>query len=249
MGQDKNEKDKKRELVACQWVADEMNNAHGTDYHAERVEVRLQWPDVRLVSDSGKYRAREVEVVRTPQDFTILPDNKNLQEFERRLRAALMACGVSGCLIDVAWTKEAVRYGLKHCQTTITELANIIAKEIAGTHEHGHVRIGKSAFRDPGVYNAVDFVSAVCVRQPILQVTSCDGVMLPPDGRWIEEAIRKKSGKYDPGVVRDSILVVDGFPFIEWEQVAAFRASHSPAQLPYCEIWVVTVSGPCTVKP
>ena len=69
MGQDKNEKDKKRELVACQWVADEMNKAHGTDYHAERIEVRLQWPDVRLVSDSGKYRAREVEVVRTPRGF------------------------------------------------------------------------------------------------------------------------------------------------------------------------------------
>src|SRR5271157_1191812 len=115
--------ERERERCVCQLVAEQINLEEGTDYRADL--CRDDPPDVLLVSESGKHRTREAEVVSTPQDFTIRYDNKNTRKFERQLRAALSVLRVSGLDVVVGWRQGAVRFGLD--LTVISELAKIIA--------------------------------------------------------------------------------------------------------------------------
>jgi hypothetical protein len=236
----------KQEVVVCQCVADEMNARDGTDYRAEL--CRPDPPDVHLVSESGRYPIRGAEVVTTPQDFTIRSDNRNLQELERKLNEQLTGRGVGGSFVDVAWAKDAVRYGLKNWHHVISELATTIAEH--RSNDAGKLHITKSDLLDPAVKNAVDFVSVIPLPKQYLQVDSCGGFCLPLDGRWIEEAVRKKlEKKYDEREASEWILVIDGFQYVDDEQITAFRAAHTGAQLPFAEIWIVTIFGTYRLNP
>src|ERR1700690_1540542 len=103
--------DKKREILVCQLVADEINKSEGTDYRA--IPCKTDPPDVLLVSSSGKHMVREAEVVSTPQDFTIRYDNKNVRKFEGKLRLALTKLEISHCRVLVHWSESAIRFGVR----------------------------------------------------------------------------------------------------------------------------------------
>jgi len=116
---------KERELFVCQLVAEQINREQGTDYHAYLCPDDP--PDVRLVSGTGKHRTREAEVISTPQDFTVRP-NDNTRKFERQLRLALSASHVSGCHVVVDWHQDAIRFGTD--RKIIVALAGIIAANV-----------------------------------------------------------------------------------------------------------------------
>jgi hypothetical protein len=234
--------DKKREVFICQKVAEVVNTRLGTDYCARPCEPEP--PDVLLVSQSEEYATREAEVVRAPQDFTIRSDNQNLRTFDHELQAKLNRRGISGCLIDVGWTGDALRYGIKDWKSTIAELAGLIAERVSSDGKAtGRVQISKPELHDPDVYRAVDDVAIFLVPQAVLQVESGRGLWSPSDGRWIEEAVRHKSRKYDVQLMSKWILVIDGFPCVDDQQVEASRATPAITKLQFSETWIVTVSG------
>jgi len=237
--------DKKREVLVCQWVADGMNEMDGTDYRA--VPYSPDPPDVLLISDSGKHATREAEVVSTPQDFTIRYDNKNVRKFERRLRLALQQLGFSNCNLLVYWSDSAVRFGVE--DPLIFKLAEIIVAT-ASRDDYLFLRGVEIYKHSPEVSRVVHYARVFRLSYPTLEVHSASGCWLPGDGRWIEEAVATKRKKYGSGTVASKLmLVVDGLFYLDPEQVEAFRHTAAPEQVPFAELWVVTMGRAYRVKP
>jgi hypothetical protein len=237
--------DKDRELFVCKIVAEELNRLSGTDYRPTSCEERF--PDVLFVSDSGGFPTREVEVVSTPQDFTIRPDNKNVRNFERQLDTALHGLGMSGCQVQVNWHRDAIRFGMK--TRVIPLLAQIIRD---ATPEHGHVAVrGEDIYEaSPEVSQAVNYFRVVRIRSLRVVVHSSSGFWAPNDGVWIEEAVAKKSAAYrDESLCRRLLLVIDGLYHLDTEQMAAYRASNPPETIPFGELWAVTMGRAYRLKP
>jgi hypothetical protein len=237
--------DKEREIFVCQRVADEINSNEGTDYRA--VPSKSAFPDVILVSDSGKHRIREAEVVSTPQDFSIRYDNKNVRKFERKLHVALEKLGMSDCDILICWSESAIKYGAD--EKLISELADIIA---AAAPSNGHLSIrGVEIYEySAALSHIVHYVRAYRLPHSALTVHSTCAFWAPSDGRWIEEAVAKKARTYRAGIAcKTLLLVIDGLAYIDGEQLAAYRASNSPERIPFAELWVVTMGRAHRLKP
>lgn len=237
--------DKERELFVCQLVAEQINCEEGTDYRATTCPT--EFPDVLLVSDSGKHRAREAEVVSTPQDFTIRYDNKNTRKFERKLHAALAALHVSGCEVLVRWHQDAVRFGMDG--KLISTLAEIIA--ITAPATGSFCLRGSDIYEySPGVSRSVDYFRTFRMRSSELRVNSSCGFWVPRDGTWIQEAVAKKANVYrDAALCGSLLLVIDGLCHLDSEQMAAYRAETPADRILFAELWAVTMGKAYRLKP
>jgi len=229
--------DKEREILVCQLVADEINKSEGTDYRA--IPCNSDPPDVLLVSSSGKHMVREAEVVSTPQDFTIRYDNKNVKQFERNLRRALDNLRFCHGRVSVHWSESAIRFGVK--EELISALADIIAAT-APTVGNLHLRGVEIYQYSPELSRIAHYVSISRLPYPALEVHSSFSWWAPQDGRWIEEAVAKKISKYRCGSVsRKLLLIVDGGAYLDGDQLTAFRVNNRPEQIPFAQLWIVTM--------
>lgn len=237
--------DKTRELFVCELVADEMNSQEETDYRALACDDRF--PDVLLISSSGKFPTREAEVVSTPQDFTIRSDNKNTQKFERHLLAALEVLGVSGCDVLVNWHNDAIRFGMD--KELIAALAKIIAA-FAPSEGYRSVR-GEEIYRySPEVSRRVNYFRTYRAPSSRLDVHSSCGFWAPNDGSWIEEAVTKKATTYrDMTLCSKLLLVIDGLHHLDSEQMTAYRIGTPEDKIPFGELWAVTMGRAYRLKP
>ncbi len=236
--------ERNREILVCQLVAEAINMSDGTDYRAH--PCNPDPPDVKLVSDSGRYASRQAEVVSTPRDFTIRNDNKNVQRFERELSRALEQLGVSHCHVMVMWTESAMRHGteIRH----IDRLAEILADTILA---NGHRRIDGDELYDysPEVAEVVSFASIYCFDFLTLAVHSAFSFYIPRDGRWIEDAVAKKLQRYGSRAATGMMLVIDGLAHLDGEQMAAFRTGNKAEEIPFNEVWAVSMGKAHRLKP
>jgi len=236
--------ERERERCVCQLVAEQINREEGTDYRADL--CRDDPPDVLLVSESGKHRTREAEVVSTPQDFTIRYDNKNTQKFERQLRAALSVLQVSGFDVLVGWRQHAVRFGMD--LTVISELAKIIAAT-APSDGHRHLRGVEIYKYSPEVARQVDYFRVRRCSSAMLAVHSSCLFWAPKDGSWVEEAVAKKAQTYDAALCARFLLVIDGLCHLDGEQMTAYRAAAPADRISFAEVWAVTMGRAYRLKP
>jgi len=236
--------EKGRERFVCQLVAEQINRAEGTDYRADL--CRDDPPDVLLVSESGKHRTREAEVVSTPQDFAIRYDNKNTRKFERQLRAALSVLQISGLDALVGWRQDAVRFGMD--RTVISELANII---VATAPSDGHRHLGGVDIYNysPEVARQVDYFRIRRCSSATLAVHSSCLFWAPADGSWVEEAVAKKAKAYDTALCARLLLVIDGLCHLDAEQMTAYRATTPADRISFAEVWAVTMGRAYRLKP
>jgi hypothetical protein len=233
-----------REISVCKLVAEAINLSEGTDYRAHA--CKLDPPDAMLVSVSGRYATRQAEVVSTPQDFTIRPDNKNVRRSERELSSALEQLGVSHCQVTVNWTEFAKRYGTENRHSK--RLAEIIAQEIPA---NGYLCIGGNELYDysPQLSEIVNYVSMYRFDFLTLAVHSTCSCWIPRDGRWIEDALEKKLQRYGSRAASGMILVIDGFWHLDGEQMDAFRASKGAEKILFGEVWAVSMGKAHRLKP
>jgi len=235
--------DKTRETLVCQLVADEVNKVRGTDYHA--VAVAEEPPDVRLESASGIHAARDCEVVSAPFDFTIRYDNDNVRNLETNLRVALERCGFSGYRVGIHWTDAVRQHSIKG---GLDELASLIAASVPLS---GHVfRRGVEIWEDsPRVARQVNYFSVFRLSDNRLEIHSTASWWAPADGRWIAEAVSAKIKRYGIGAYAATLtLVVDGLAYLDAEQLTAYRATVPSAQIPFAELWAVTMGKAYQLK-
>lgn len=233
-----------REISVVELVAEAINLSEGTDYRAQSCE--LEFPDAKLVSDSGRYATRQAEVVSTPQDFTIRPDNKNARYFERTLYNALDQLGVLHCQVTVKWTESALRYGTD--DHLMKRLAEILAHE---TPAEGHLWIGGEELYEhsPQVAEIVNYVNIYRFDFLAPTLASNYSCWPPQDAQWLEAALAKKLRRYGGRTANGMMLVIDFLVPLGEEQMAAFRASKRSEEIPFDEVWVVSMRKANRLKP
>ncbi len=234
--------DREREMFACMQIANQLNIAEGTDYRAEPGEDP---PDAWLVSPSGRYPRRALEVVTTPFDGSITRrDHKNYSKLERKLEKQLIERRQHKLRVSVCWSETAVRHGVQ--DSVISGLADII---IEHPDTKGTLESEDTWERSPEVSDAFHYINILRLPYEAVEVTSYSGGWLRRDGGWIEQAIDKKRRRYGTAGVKDVTLVIDGSSYVHSEQIESFGGSHSVDQLPFFEIWVVNLSGGHRLKP
>jgi hypothetical protein len=234
-----------REVLVSQIVADEINRQSGTDYFAKH--WRPDPPDALLVSKSGKHPNRRVEVVSTPQGSTMRYDRKNIRQFEQKLRAALHGLGLHDCDIVVCWSESAIQRGIK--DALLLRLAEII---VATAPVNGYFLLRGVEIYDysPEVAACVHYFRIWRLPGSILKVHSSHSFWSPADGRWILDAVENKAKKYRNGTLASNLmLIVDGLIYLDSEQIESFRRNVIPEQIPFPEVWVVSMGRAHRVKP
>ena len=233
-----------REVFVCELVAEAINVSEGTDYRAH--PYKSDPPDVLLVSETGRYATRQVEVVSTPQDPAIRYDNKNKRHFEHTLRIALERLGVAECQVTVNWTEAAMRYGTQ--DRRIVQFARIIAHRLPAD---GHLSIRGVELYDcsPEISEIVNYVSMFRLQGMTLSVNSACSWWAPRDGQWIEAALAKKLKRYGGREISSLTLVIDGLAHLDAEQMSSFRANNKLNEIPFAELWAVTMGKAYRLKP
>jgi hypothetical protein len=234
---------KKRELIPCRLLAEEINREQGTDYKACESDEGLA--DALLRSVSGKYLEIAVQVVSVPLDWRHRDDNQGVAKMNKVLTDALARRGAKHCSIDLALSRTATR---RMPGIVVERLADLIC----GEAEKGSRQLGPSqiAAYSPELTQYVDCIS-IFYSSAIQAVTvsAPSGDMLPPDGRWIEEGISIKVAKYGgPAAVSALTLVIDVAGVVDDGQISAFKAAHDETMLPFSEIWILGLRGIVCLK-
>jgi hypothetical protein len=234
------------EVTQCQIVADEINRLRGTDYEAHASETEPA--DVILESTSGKHSLIPAQVVSIPVDFRHRDDKHSVEKIRKTLAELLSARGLQHCLVGLILSGKAEMEGIK--QLLMEQLAEIIFKEAAYENRTlGYYDIYERSAE------LAEFVHDILISHheiiPNVELDIPAGSALPPDGRWIEEGVLKKSAKYGGAkAVKGLMLVMGVAGFVDDEQIASFQAAYPPETLPFSEIWIVTpFHGVVCLKP
>jgi len=242
---DREAEKKERELIPCRWLAKEINRTKGTDYEANSSNEEPS--DVLLKSASGNHPEIPVQVVSIPLDWRYREDKHSVEKIKRTLTDSLLARGLKHCLVVIVPSGKTETNGMS--EAAFNQLDELVYDES---------RKGDRMLR----YEEIEAYSpelAACVHDIcITHYEALPGIevdipsaayMLPPDGRWIEEGIRKKVQKYGgPKAVKDLALVIDVAAFVDDDQIDAFRAANPEETLPFSEIWIVAFHGIVCLK-
>lgn len=224
--------DREHELWVAHRIASELNRAQGFDYIAKPPR---QAEDAVLESQSGRNPSLTVEVVSAPIRPIVRRDYKNYFKLNNLFREELEASGLKDGHFSVGWAEEIVRSKIK--PEPIRKLARLI-RDLALE------RIGPLTIEAEDVYDwcpdlARLFTYVSCYRFPGMTetfVSSPTFCYLPRDGRWIAEAVEKKTHR-----VAD-VLVVDGGCYVTREQVSVFSKSFDSNACKFKQLWVVNTN-------
>jgi len=228
---------KERELMVCTAVAAEINRVAGTDYYPD---LRSSEPaDVILTSRSGRFEARQLQVVSLPVDHTIRPDNHNVQRFRRQFLEALVLRRFRGFDAHVHLTDQARRAGVP--SNVVTMLADFVT-----THWDRRQLLLLRAEDELYAYEPVlceffNYVRLFSFESDRTDVSVPLGFWTPRDGTWVRAAIEKKTKKYDRVSLAKLTLVVDGSVHLHSEQIESFRRELGNEELPFREVWTVSM--------
>jgi hypothetical protein len=211
---------KQWELDQGNRVAKALNFSEGTDYE---VRPSGQEPaDVILESPSGRFPSRPAQVVSIPLDFRFRSDKHSIQKFQGALKGPLEERGARHALVGIILSREAESHGVP--PRMVQELADLIICE--RSDGHGEFRYDELNRQNPEL---LDFFHVVNVSHHpgIIDGVEIDipaGGPVPADGRWIQEGIAKKLGKYGgQNAVRNLALIVGVAGFIDGAQIRAFQ--------------------------
>jgi hypothetical protein len=233
---------KRKEIDCCQELATELNRRDGTDYRAEASD--REPADVRLVSESGNFPHRLVQVVSIPLHTSreFRDDNHNIESLRERLMEGLRTTSLKQLYVNISLTCWGEAHGLDKgrenaLRQTIIDQCESVSEALRIHHTH----------RFPE--QLAGHVECVCLCYvPAIKTVDVGinhgGGLLPEDGRWIEEGIKLKTSKYGgQKAVKDLILVIDASAFVDPEQVTNFLQTHFPSTLPFAEVWLVSPWG------
>jgi hypothetical protein len=234
------------ELWLTQQVATELNAAEGADYQAVILGEQDNVADTLLVSESGRWPRRTVQVTTIPSDIQHREVSGNRERIEKQLREAILA-RENGCVVTVHLSDKGDQFGLRPQQ--IQRLAELIGDSAGQPSAEWS---GEELWElDEELSESVSHLSV----HHLLGYGTVD-VLIPfshhtrVDGAWIEEAIDKKVKRYGRQTVRNITLVIGALGLVTASQVTSFRESHAPAELPFAEIWLVSpFDGVFCLKP
>jgi len=231
---------KERELTVCGTVAAEINRTTGADYHP--VPGSTEPIDVMLVSQSGAFEARPLQVVSIPIDYVIRLDNHNVEKARGQFSGALSLRGFHGCHASMGLTDRAKASGVP--ADAIASLA-----DLATTRWEGGGLLQLTAEDDfypaePRLCDFFHYIHLIKTGSDRIHVTVPQACWIPSDGRWIEDAVKKKTEKtrYDRGASSKLALVIDGSVHLDSEQIGSFRRGLGGRALPFREVWIVSMS-------
>lgn len=230
---------KERELIVCRAVAAEINRTIGADYYP--VPGAAEPVDVTLTSRSGAYECQAVQVVSVPVDYAIRLDNHNVEKARSRFTEALALRGFGGCHASVGLTDRAKRAGIP--ANVVAMLANLVAIRWDGcrllqlTAEDDFYPV------EPQLCEFFHYVHLLHMESDRIHVTVPQACWIPSDGRWIRDAVEKKTEetRYDRATSSKLTLVVDGSVHLDSEQIQSFRRELGTRRLPFREIWIVSM--------
>jgi hypothetical protein len=224
------------EVAQCHAVAQEINRVRQTDYEA-RSSGRA-FPDVYLISTSGKHPKLEVEVVSIPVDPKERDQKDSDEKIRRGLARLLSARNLKHYQLYPHLTDRARAHGMSG--TLLERLAEVVAEGVA--QGNARVRFDEIYRHSPELAKYVDDIVISHYKSiPGVEIDVAEGQWLPSDGRWIEQGVVRKLKKYGgPTGVKDLVLVIGVFAFVDDEQISAFRAANPVESLPFSEIWIVS---------
>jgi hypothetical protein len=232
-------KKKQQEVTPCKVVARAINKLDATDYYVPDAGDQLtnckEPADVLIMSESGAYPEREIQVVTvlSERDSGLRTDNSNLERFKRRLTEQLIEGGVDRCTLNVSLNRLSHRVP----NLLIDQLVGLL-RSVDRNEPWSKDWYDISAF-SPEVARFVHLISCRPSVGLSILVPPLAG-WVPSDGSWIKEAIGKKAvNKYAARDIRDMILVIDGLWVMDSEQVQSYLADVKTNQTLFAEAWIV----------
>jgi hypothetical protein len=225
------------ELSQGALVAGQLNARDGSDYIA--TPSTHEPADVVLVSESGRFANRDAQVVSIPLDYQARDDKHTVRNIERTLIELLRHQGMCDALVFIILSGPAELHGMTH--GLLEALAELIVRR--GHHANAEIPYETIYEHSPEL---ADYVHTVNIsHHPEIyhdvQVEIPAGSAVPIDGRWIEDAVRKKLEHYGgEQAVRDLMLIIGVRGFVDDQQVEAFQQAFAEASLPFAEIWINT---------
>ncbi|HLW82453.1 MAG TPA: hypothetical protein VKS20_10475 [Candidatus Acidoferrales bacterium] len=227
------------ELKAARRLAGELNKLDGTDYYAQNNSNDP--PDCLLVSASGKFQQKEVEVTSIPEcsEHAKREDNGNLARFERDLGKQLTP-QITGYNIAYALTEKGLIRGVS--QKQIEKLTKVAIESLTKDTSRNHLDLSPEVLDGlaPDVAEAVDWI--IFARIPTEHRNTFRPVLNYWESAhpgWIENAIGNKAAKYAPREAARYDLVIVGTWQLGLEDIeVCARRNHKS---PFRSIWVATV--------
>lgn len=232
----------KVEILLCERVAAQINASDGADYvvdknrHEGRIDTEV---DCFLISRSGKFRKRCLQVVTIPFEAALREDRGNLAALKRGLAAKLRQRGLSACRVWLNLKEAGIAHKWK--ANDLGELASLIATmSVSGT----------TMLEEPEVWNSSPSLSILLndvgfsnTGSGSIFVDLSIGAFIPTRGEWLKGAIDNKAAKYRGITTANLSLVIGCLGLVGWEHIAAFKEDYSEAALPFDEIWAVWSNG------
>lgn len=225
------------EIAQGQLVAAEINSAEKSDYVVQ--EGDREPADVVLISPSRRYQARSAQVVSIPLDFRHRDDKQTVNQVQTRVARSLNSAGMHDVLVGIILSGQAEMHGVT--PELLDSLTNLIIER--GRRENVSLRYQDIYDYSEALAERVHDVFVSHHPELIFnaQVDIPAGSSVPRDGRWIEEGIAKKLGKYGgEAAVRDLTLIIGVAGFVDAPQVQAFKDAFTESQLPFEGIWINT---------
>lgn len=220
----------------CDQVAAELNRADGSDYRAALVDEQDNIADALLVSDSGRWPQRLLQVTTIPRDLQHRETSSNRDRVEQRLKEALES-HQTDCIITLHLSEQGNEVGLK--PQHIKRLAQLV-RDSSGQPIAEWT--GEQLWQADAELS--DRVSHMTVhRLPgygKIDVTIPLSRYMPPEGSWIHDAITQKAKRYGLDTVKNVVLVIGALGLVTPSNTASFQAAHAQEQLPFAEIWLVS---------
>ncbi len=150
----------------------------------------------------------------------------------------LRTLNVDHCVVDIQLTSR----GEEH------KMPNAVANQLAALIRNSIPPPESRCDLSPVVAELVHSLSISSYTNSPLNVQVGKAIIVPSDGRWIEEAVRAKSKSYGPAEMKDLTLLIDAVGTADPEQIADFMKRHPEKNLPFREIWIAALGGMLCLK-
>jgi hypothetical protein len=245
---EREQKKKDREIRVAGWLADELNSLRGCDYETK-------WPceepaDVKLVSPSRRCEEVKVQVVTAPSNSEWrLRDNLLAAcHLIEELPPILRRLSVDHCSIDIQLTDRGEEHAVS--VRDLNELGLVVQGSVSHRGEDARVYLSQDSIREksPRVTALVNSISIYSHPKMPLSIDVAKAIIVPSDGRWIQEAIEAKSKMYGADEMKDLTLLIDAIGVVDAEQIDDFRRTNATTNWPFAEIWIAASCGLICLK-
>ena len=226
---------------AARRLADHLNAVKAADYEIDR-DGATDPPDVVLRSPSGRFPTLNLEIIRCPPEGgPALDHHGNVGRLERDVSESLKQRGVTHTAVTIH--PQDLLFKKRPPQKVIQELIDLIAGQARTAPHRGEgitidgPELWETAEEVSKYVGSLTIYSDLSAPEPTVGVSR--GIFVPNDDRLLQKAIAQKRMKYSPGVLRDTVLLLDAQWAVDDQQIESYRETLPPGAADFKEIWIV----------